>query len=472
MKKLSVLFLLMATFFTIQSSYSQLPDFNTHLLKHLNPRPFPSQQYQYSACWGYRAPNGREYAIIGCRVGTSFVDITDSANIREVGFQSGTNSEWREMKVYSHYAYIVSEASASALQIVDLQYLPDSIHFVKKFVAPGHSSTHSISQSGPYLYLNGANSSFVGNGGIAILDLSIDPETPVLRGKWTGAYVHDSRILNDTIWASNVYTGKTTIIDARNKSTMVTVRTWNSYPTSTISTHNCAITGDRKYILTTNETDNPAGKLFVYNIQDLNNITYVRDWAPTNLTTSIVHNVEIYGNYAVIAHYTSGIRIVDFSNPLLPVEIAWYDTYKRDNTTDYLGCWGVFMFPSGKIIGSDTDSGLYVIKTNTVITGTNGYVSENIPDKYELSQNYPNPFNPSTNLEFAIPRDERRETQDVKIVVYNALGKVIQTLVNEKKNAGSYKVEFNGNNLSSGTYFYSLSVNGNVKVTKQMVLLK
>lgn len=72
----------------------------------------------YSACWGYKAPNGREYAILGCPQGTAFIDITDTANIHEVDFQTGLTSSWREMKVYSHYAYIVSEATGSGLQIL------------------------------------------------------------------------------------------------------------------------------------------------------------------------------------------------------------------------------------------------------------------------------------------------------------------------------------------------------------------
>ncbi|MBK7447322.1 MAG: T9SS type A sorting domain-containing protein [Ignavibacteria bacterium] len=214
--------------------------------------------------------------------------------------------------------------------------------------------------------------------------------------------------------------------------------------------------------------DNPVGKLFIYNIQDLNNITYVRDWAPTNLTTTIVHNVEIYGNYAVIAHYTSGIRIVDISNPLLPVEVAWYDTYKRDNSTDYLGCWGVFMFPSGKIIGSDTDSGLYVIKTNFTMTGTGNNLNASIPSDYNLSQNYPNPFNPNTNINFSIPKNSL-----VNLDVFNSAGQKIANLINDRRDAGNYEISFDGSRygLSSGTYFYRLQSEG-FSETKRMILLK
>ena len=103
------------------SSFSQLPNQNTYLLANID------QYSSYSALWGYTAPDGREYAILGTQVGTSFIDITDSANIHEVDSVKGLNSGWREMKTYSHYAYIVSEATNSGLQIVDLQYLPDSV---------------------------------------------------------------------------------------------------------------------------------------------------------------------------------------------------------------------------------------------------------------------------------------------------------------------------------------------------------
>lgn len=334
---------------------AQLANQNAYLIKQLD-----SYGTNYSALWGYEDPNGREYAILGCNTGTSFVDVTDSANVHEVDFVSGITSQWREMKTYDHYAYVVSEGTNSALQIIDLQYLPDSVHFVKTWNYAGYTKTHSISQSGHYLYLNGGNSA--GNGGITIVDI-IDPENPVKKGQWTSLYVHDSRILNDTIWASNVYTGQTSIINATNKNSPVTVRTWQSYPLSTISTHNCAITDDRKFLLTTNELSSPNGKLNVWNIEDINDITFETEWQPTGITTSIVHNVEIYGNYAVIAHYRAGIRVVDISNPVSPVEVARYDTYPSSNSASFTGCWAVYKFPSGKIIGSDISGGLFVIKT-------------------------------------------------------------------------------------------------------------
>ncbi|HMQ68767.1 MAG TPA: choice-of-anchor B family protein [Ignavibacteria bacterium] len=353
MKKLFLL--LIIALCLSNNSNAQLPNQNTYLIKQLD-----AHGTDYSALWGYLAPDGREYAILGCYTGTAFIDVTDSANVHEVDFVNGVSSQWREMKVYDHYAYIVSEGTNSRLQIIDLQYLPDSVSLVNTWSYSGYTKTHSISQSGPYLYLNGGNSA--GNGGITIVDIT-NPVSPVKRGQWTNLYVHDSRILNDTIWASNVYSGQTSIINAANKNSPVTVKTFQSYPVSTISTHNCAITDDRKYLLTTNEVSSPNGKLNVWNIEDLDNISFVTEWQPTGITTAIVHNVEIYGNYAVIAHYRAGIRIVDISNPVVPVEVAWYDTYPSSNSAAFTGCWAVYKFPSGKIIGSDITGGLFVIKT-------------------------------------------------------------------------------------------------------------
>lgn len=85
---------------------------------------------------------------------------------------------------------------------------------------------------------------------------------------------------------------------------------------------------------------------------------------------------------------------------------------------------------------------------------------------FELAQNYPNPFNPSTVIKYRIP-----EAGNVSLKVYNMLGKEVATLVNEFTNAGNYAVEFNGDNLSSGIYFYELSM-GDTRIVNKMTLLK
>jgi len=113
-----------------------------------------------------------------------------------------------------------------------------------------------------------------------------------------------------------------------------------------------------------------------------------------------------------------------------------------------------------------------ILKTNSGIIPV-GIITSNItaPQNFILSQNYPNPFNPITIIRYSIPSDVRGQTSDVKLVVYNNLGKEIITLVNEKQNPGSYAVDFNGEGLPSGVYFYKLEA-GEFEETKRMILLK
>jgi hypothetical protein len=89
-----------------------------------------------------------------------------------------------------------------------------------------------------------------------------------------------------------------------------------------------------------------------------------------------------------------------------------------------------------------------------------------IPLKINVEQNYPNPFNPITKIDYEIPGDIK-----VSLQVYDISGREIAKLVDEKQRAGFYSVDFNGQNLSSGTYFYRLSA-GNSVVTKRMILIK
>ena len=91
---------------------------------------------------------------------------------------------------------------------------------------------------------------------------------------------------------------------------------------------------------------------------------------------------------------------------------------------------------------------------------------------YELAQNYPNPFNPITNIRYTLPAESR-----VKLAIYNPLGELVETIVNEKQNAGKYEAVWNAATHPSGVYIYSLdavSLNGSEhkKISKKMILMK
>jgi hypothetical protein len=95
--------------------------------------------------------------------------------------------------------------------------------------------------------------------------------------------------------------------------------------------------------------------------------------------------------------------------------------------------------------------------------------TENIT--FTLQQNYPNPFNPSTVIKYSIPANVKSEMSNVKIVVFDILGREVATLVNENQKAGNYEVTFNAKNLTSGIYFYRLQ-SGSFVESKKMILVK
>ena len=148
---------------------------------------------------------------------------------------------------------------------------------------------------------------------------------------------------------------------------------------------------------------------------------------------------------------------------------------------------GVFMTSSWGATWTELANGLpntvamhldYNLSANKIRIGTHGrgtyeisgylnYIvnyNNEIPKNYELSQNYPNPFNPSTRIKFAIKQNEF-----VNLVVYDMLGKKVSTLLDKNLDAGTYEVNFDGSNLSSGIYFFKLTTNNFSEVRKMML---
>jgi photosystem II stability/assembly factor-like uncharacterized protein len=106
---------------------------------------------------------------------------------------------------------------------------------------------------------------------------------------------------------------------------------------------------------------------------------------------------------------------------------------------------------------------------NLGIQSTATKINDNVvslPKEFNLAQNYPNPFNPSTTIKYSVPYKGV-----VKIQVFDILGKVVATLVNEEKPAGFYSIEFNGSRFASGVYFYRIAA-GEFTDTKKMIMMK
>jgi photosystem II stability/assembly factor-like uncharacterized protein len=108
---------------------------------------------------------------------------------------------------------------------------------------------------------------------------------------------------------------------------------------------------------------------------------------------------------------------------------------------------------------------LYRRPISNLITGIESATNK-IPNKFELYQNYPNPFNPTTKISYKV-----ESYKVIKLIVYDILGKEIETLVNEKQSPGAYEVTFDGSKYASGIYFYQLNA-GDFVETRKMILIK
>jgi len=127
-------------------------------------------------------------------------------------------------------------------------------------------------------------------------------------------------------------------------------------------------------------------------------------------------------------------------------------------------------YPTNKVKAATLGRGIWQATLASILVGVQS-VSTTDPNNFNLDQNYPNPFNPETGISYQLAI-----RSDVSLRVYDVLGIEVETLVNQKQNAGNYTVEFNGDDLSSGTYFYRIEVanNGivNYAMTRKMILLK
>jgi photosystem II stability/assembly factor-like uncharacterized protein len=132
---------------------------------------------------------------------------------------------------------------------------------------------------------------------------------------------------------------------------------------------------------------------------------------------------------------------------------------------------------TGYMVSSAPQLGLkgYILRTtngggNCMPIGIEN-ISNEIPAQFHLYQNYPNPFNPATKIKFSLPLPSKGGVHEVKLIIYDILGKEVATLVNEELKPGTYEVEWNASNYPSGVYYYSLQAD-EYKETKKMVVIK
>lgn len=323
-------------------------------------------------CWGYTAPSGREYAILGLYDGTGYAEITNPDTTSVIEYIPGPPSLWHDIKTYQQYAYVVTEGTGAGIQVHDLSQIDNGVvTLVNTINTGGTSSTHNVAidtESG-FLYRTGGD----GNG-LRIYSLA-NPANPNFVGEWNDRYVHDAQIVTYT---SGLYAGKQIafccsglnngwvdtgldILDVTDKQNITTL-SQIIYPNGAYS-HQAWIDEDRRYLYLNDEVDE-NGAIFtrthVFNITSLESASY-RGWFENN-STAIGHNNYVAGDRLFQANYRSGLRIYDLSDtPESPEEIAFFDTWIPDDLAEFNGLWSTYpFFPSGTVIGSDIEKGLFV----------------------------------------------------------------------------------------------------------------
>lgn len=318
-----------------------------------------------SNLWSYVAPDGTEYAVVGTRTGTAFVDVSIPTAPVEVAFVPGPQSTWREVRTYQNHAYVVTEAEAG-VTIIDMSNLPNS---VSSTVWNGNngvsfSTEHTVFVDEPagYLYVFGANH---GAGGAIIADLNQDLVNPPVVGIFDERYIHDGYVRNDTLWASEINDGLLEVINVTNKANPVVMA---SFATPTNFTHNSALTANGKTLFTTDEVF--GAYIAAYDVSDLSDIklldvTQSQREGQADLPSP--HNVyTMPDNFIVTSYYTDGVTIHDATHPDNMILVGYFDSSPLSDA-QFEGDWGVAPYlPSGNLLLSDMQEGLFIVRPNYI----------------------------------------------------------------------------------------------------------
>lgn len=372
MKRCLVLAFAAASAFAL--AQAQYPKYGVRLLSHIGLTEFPGSPTTGAAIFGYTSPSGREYATIGLRNGTGIVEITNPTNPVQVAHIPGPVTLWHENVVMGNYCYSVSDSSGVGIQIIDLANIDSGVaNLVATYSGNNMATVHTIQADATTqrLFANGGTRNF------AILDAS-NPTALTEIGRWTTKYVHDSVIRNFT---SGPYAGKQIaylccgtaglyIVDVTNPANIITKGILNYYPGAANAgkfyCHSASLSPDGRHLMVNDEFDenqNITGSCTTV-VVDVSNIE-----APTVVSrfesgvNTIDHNSHLRDGFLFLSAYKAGVRIYNAANPLNLSEVGYFDTFPAStNDNSYNGNWGVYaMFPSGNVVLSDIDDGLFVI---------------------------------------------------------------------------------------------------------------
>jgi len=330
--------------------------------------------------WGWTdTDTAREFALVGLRRGTAFVEITDPVNPIYLGVLRAHNngsSSWRDIKVNDHFAYIVSEQGGHGLQVFDLTILltasPNTV-FTETDHYGGFGNAHNIfiNEDTGYAYVVGSN---MCSGGLNMINLNTNP--PSFAGCYAGdGYTHDVQCVMYE-GSDSSYQGKEicfacnedtiTIVDVTLKNNP-TLLSRTSY-TGDRYTHQGWLTEDHNYFLFDDELDEYYGttsktKTLVMDVNSLTQPIFVGGHLGT--TSAIDHNQYVLGDYTYQANYRAGLQVLKINDITAAdmTQVAMFDVYPNSDSANFNGAWSNYpYFPSGTVVVSGIEQGLFILE--------------------------------------------------------------------------------------------------------------
>lgn len=406
----------------------------------------------YNETWGFIS-NNIEYGVIGSTEGTHIFNLSDTSNISENHFIEGKFRGrfviHRDYHDYNGFLYAVCDEGQSSLQIIDISNLPQS--------APVVYDEDSIFSRSHNIFIDTANAMLYSCGGddqLMLISLA-NPTEPklVLNCRvdvpfWSSiGYIHDIYV-EDGIAFCNAGTRGFFIVDFNDLSNPVLLGSLTQYPDQGYN-HSGWLHPNKKIYAMADETWGMDIKILdVSDPQDIKVVSQINSNIHPN---SIVHNLIFKGDILYVSYYYDGVYMYDLSNPESPQLMATYATSSLPHRSSYEGCWGVYpFFPSGILLASDMQEGLFVFDANTILN------THEIKNKNTTIELYPNPFNQLINF--------NNQAEFKQLRLQDISGKTLQD-VNLKP--GFQTINFS-QNLPTGFYIIQL-IGPNFTATKKMI---
>jgi choice-of-anchor B domain-containing protein len=455
MKRLFVLFILFSTFSNAQNFKNVLfldQWKNDALLT-------SSSKVRYNECWGFTM-HAKEYAVLGSTEGVHFFEISVENKLIEKDFVKGRFSSaqvvHRDFKNYGKYLYAICDEGNSSLQIIDLSYLPDSVHLVadaSELVGRAHN-----------LFIDSANAL-----------LYVFSVTPIIAGQAQSPLAMRVFSLSNPILPSLVYSGPDDIAEVH-----------DGYIRDNIAILNCGMDGLRRYDFSTPTNPlfiqnipfyqeqgynhqgwlNPKGDVYIFADEtegkklkkcsvDNNGNIQIESYFGAGFTDgSVPHNVMVDDQFAYVAYYNYGLRIFDYTKT--PIEqLGFWDTYPDQVTYQMNGAWGVYsQLPSKRILISDRQYGLFLFEFNQT-----NFKNRNA----ETLQYYPNPvksgelINLFLNSNYAGP---------LTYSLADQVGNMV--LKGEIENFNHFRVPMN---VAAGMYVLTITYTNNLEMNEEVVAI-